>query len=80
MDCVSKAPIDNAMKRKAKALSEEFAILQEEKAKEAAERKKKKRKKGWKTDDEYAGWSPPKWDDFEEDHSEMFIQRTEKPC
>ena len=70
-----KAPIDDAMKRRAKALSEEFAILQEERMRAAAEKKKRKRKKGWRTDDEYGGWSPPKWDDFEEDHSEMFGQK-----
>jgi len=70
-----KAPIDGAMKRKAKALSEEYAVLQEEKERVAAERKKKKKKKGWRVDDEYAGWSPPQWDDYEEDHSEMFGQK-----
>ena len=72
----TKCLIDDKMKLKAKELSEEYAIVQEEKRKERELKKKNKKQSDWQTDDEYGGWSPPKWDDFKEDQSDgLFKQK-----
>ena len=67
---MNKGPVDAKMKKKAKVLSEEYAVLQEEKRKAKELKKKNKKNVDWQTDDEYGGWSPPKWDDFKEDQSD----------
>merc|ERR1712048_47362 len=69
---MNKCQIDAKMKKKAKVLSEEYAVVQQEKrkAKELKRKSKNKKSKDWQTDDEYGGWSPPKWDDFKEDQSD----------
>merc|ERR1712154_543095 len=76
MGNMNKCMIDAKMKKKAKDLSEEYAVVQEEKRKQRELKKKNKKNTNWQTDDEYAGWSPPQWDDFKEDQSDgLFKQK-----